>query len=334
MKKLRRSQRHRLWRILEMIREGTRTGRLPNSSDFRRELEVCRRTFCNDLDCLRDDENAPIEYDARRHGYYLVDQTWQLPDMRISRGEAFAFLVALRGLEAFRGTPVEGDMRAVMERISSFLEGKVPAQTSNLLDHLSVFGSDFVRQDPDTWYAIARAVNDRESIETLYVPLKGDERTFLLDPFHMVAYRGNWYVLAREQTEGRRLSFAVPRFREIKLTGLHFDWPQDFDPQECFFAGLGFADGGDGSKVRLLCSPIVAAYVAERTWHPSQKCRFRKDGSLELCFRSRGGIEIERFVLSWQPHIRVLAPARLRRRIVEALQRGAAYNALRDIACR
>ena len=122
MKKLRRSKRHRLWRILEMIREGTRTGNPPNSRDFQSELEVCRRTICNDLDCLRYDENAPIEYDPRRHGFYLTDQTWQLPDMRISKREAFAFLVAHRAVGALRGTPVETDMRAVMERIGSCIE--------------------------------------------------------------------------------------------------------------------------------------------------------------------------------------------------------------------
>jgi len=73
-------------------------------------------------------------------------------------------------------------------------------------------------------------------------------------------------------------------------------------------------------------SSCVATYLAERTWHPSQECRFRKDGSLELCFRSSGGIEIEKFVLSRQPHIRVVAPARLREKVVEALRSGIERN--------
>lgn len=41
MKTAKRPQYYRLWRILEMVREGARTGALPN---FTRELSVSRRT--------------------------------------------------------------------------------------------------------------------------------------------------------------------------------------------------------------------------------------------------------------------------------------------------
>ena len=181
MKKFQRSKRHRLWRILEMIREGSGTGRLPNSRDFQAELEVCRRTICADLDTLRDDENAPIEYDVRRHGYYLADTSWQLPDIRVSRTEAFAFLIALRALEAFRGTPLETDMRAVTERLGAWLDGKLPVHTSRLLERISVFCQDYVRQDPDTWHTVARAVNDQQRVDALYRPLKAEEGRFVLD---------------------------------------------------------------------------------------------------------------------------------------------------------
>jgi predicted DNA-binding transcriptional regulator YafY len=33
-----------------------------------RELEVSRRTVARDLDFLRDEENAPVAYDATHHG--------------------------------------------------------------------------------------------------------------------------------------------------------------------------------------------------------------------------------------------------------------------------
>ena len=45
--------------MLEMVREGTTRGALPNSSDFIAEFEVSRRTVARDLDFLRDEERAP-----------------------------------------------------------------------------------------------------------------------------------------------------------------------------------------------------------------------------------------------------------------------------------
>ena len=66
MKTTTRPQYPRLQRILELIREGTRAGSLPNCGHFIRELEVSRRTLMRDLDFLRDDHNAPIAYDDCR----------------------------------------------------------------------------------------------------------------------------------------------------------------------------------------------------------------------------------------------------------------------------
>lgn len=65
MKNLLRPQYHRLRRILELIREGTRTGAYANAGDFCAELEVCRRTILRDLDFLRDEERAPVAYDGQ-----------------------------------------------------------------------------------------------------------------------------------------------------------------------------------------------------------------------------------------------------------------------------
>ena len=73
MKTKSRPQYYRIRRVLEMVREGTQSGYLANSSDFKEELEFSRRTVARDLDFLRDEENAPIEYDESRKGYLLTD---------------------------------------------------------------------------------------------------------------------------------------------------------------------------------------------------------------------------------------------------------------------
>ena len=82
-----RPQYHRLQRILEMIREGTRTGCLPNCGHFIRELEVSRRSLMRDLDFLRDDHHAPIAYDDSRKGFQLTDPTFSLPPVQLTRRE-------------------------------------------------------------------------------------------------------------------------------------------------------------------------------------------------------------------------------------------------------
>ena len=79
-----------------MVREGTQSGYLANSSDFKNELGVSRRTVARDLDFLRDEENAPIEYDESGKGYRLTDETYSLPPVRLSRKESRPRAVPLR----------------------------------------------------------------------------------------------------------------------------------------------------------------------------------------------------------------------------------------------
>jgi predicted DNA-binding transcriptional regulator YafY len=55
-----------------------------------------------------------------------------------------------------------------------------------------------------------------------------------------------------------------------------------------------------------------AVYVAEREWHPSQKLKHRTDGRVEMRLETTGRKELVRWVLSWIPAVKVLAPKSLR----------------------
>jgi hypothetical protein len=110
--------------LVDMVREGSAEGDLPSRSDFRRELEVSPRTLARDLDFLRDEERAPIEYDARAHGYRLTDETYRLPPVRLSRKEAFSFALVQKLLAVFEGTPLDMDMRSVLAKIRRVAGGR------------------------------------------------------------------------------------------------------------------------------------------------------------------------------------------------------------------
>jgi proteasome accessory factor B len=51
--------------------------------------------------------------------------------------------------------------------------------------------------------------------------------------------------------------------------------------------------------------------VRERDWHPSQKIRNGKDGGIELEMTLGALEEIERWILSWGDHAKVLGPKAL-----------------------
>lgn len=315
-----RPQFYRIKRILEMIREGTQSGDYPNAGHFCRELEVSRPTVMRDLEWLRDEENAPIEYVPSTHGYRLSEPTWSLPPVELSQREVFAFSIAARLLSHFRGTPLELDVSSALDKIRDSLEGKITLDLEAITERFSVIDEDYVRQDPATWTALARFVERQERVEAEYEKFSGEVGGYELEPYHLFAYHGNWYVAARNVRKDAVETFAVSRIRTLAGTAQRFVVPKSFDPRAHIEKGFGIVRGDKVMRVRLLFSKAVTAYIRERVWHPSQRMIERRDGGLELSFETAGWKELVRWILSWQPDCRVLSPKSLRDRVREKMR--------------
>jgi proteasome accessory factor B len=324
MKTATRPQYHRLQRILELIREGTRAGSLPNCGHFVRELGVSRRTLMRDLDFLRDDHNAPIAYDDSCRGFRLTDPTFNLPPVQLTRREVFSFSIARKLLERFEGTPLELDMRSVLAKIADSLRGKVSLDLESLTDQFTVLAEDHARVEPGVWQRAGRAINQRERLRVRYQRFDGVTRDYLLEPHHLVAYHGNWYLLALNTTAGRIETFALSRCRSLAGTRQHFARPAGFDAPAFFKDAFGISQADKPWKARLIFAREVATYIRERVWHTSQALRQRRDGALELRLQTSSRKELTRWILSWMPHVQVLAPRQLRERVRQRMRQGLA----------
>jgi len=307
---------------MEMVREGTQSGYLANSSDFKRELGISRRTVARDLDFLRDEENAPIEYDESQKGYRLTDQTYSLPPVRLSRKEAFSFGLARKLLAHYEGTPLHMDMRSVLDKIAESLEGDITIEPDWLSEHVGVMPEDCVKIDPEVWAQMAGFIERREGIRAMYQTFDGRISKYTLRPYHLLAYHGNWYVFAWHRAKSRVATFALSRFRHIEATGARFARSTDFDPKAYAKNAFGITGGEKPIKVRLLFEPKLAVYITERQWHPSQEFHMRRDGRVLMRFETTGRKQVVRWVLSWMPDVKVLSLKSLRERVCEKLAAG------------
>jgi predicted DNA-binding transcriptional regulator YafY len=117
-------------------------------------------------------------------------------------------------------------------------------------------------------------------------------------------------------------TFALSRFREVEGTGKIFRRPPGFDARAYAREAFGITRGEKNLRVRLLFEPKLAVYLMERDWHPSQQFTRRPDGRVEMRLETSGRKELIRWVLSWMPDVKVLAPKSLRDRIEEKLRDG------------
>ncbi len=103
--------------------------------------------------------------------------------------------------------------------------------------------------------------------------------------------------------------------RKVKLTTKGFRRPADFSIAQILSGSFGVYSSGKQQLIRVQFDPFGARLVAERKWHESQRVRENADGSIILELKLGGLEEIERWILSWGKHARVLAPKELATRI-------------------
>ena len=66
---------------------------------------------------------------------------------------------------------------------------------------------------------------------------------------------------------------------------------------------------------------LVADYIREKRWHPTQRQRNLKDGGVELTMRLDSLNEVQRWVMTWCGNALVIKPPELAKSVREAAQR-------------
>jgi len=78
---------------------------------------------------------------------------------------------------------------------------------------------------------MAGLIERREAFESDYQSFSGKLSCHELHPLHLLAYHGNWYVMAHAPSKARVGTYALSRFRRLQPLGTTFARPDGFDPR-------------------------------------------------------------------------------------------------------
>jgi predicted DNA-binding transcriptional regulator YafY len=73
--------------------------------------------------------------------------------------------------------------------------------------------------------------------------------------------------------------------------------------------------------VVLRFDEFAAGFIREKRWHPSQVLRELKNGGAELRMKLSSLAEVQRWVLSWGGHAKVISPRELAAGVRDAARR-------------
>jgi len=307
------------WRHVLLIDQQIRSGRSPNCRELAEELEVSRRTVLRDVDFLRYDLGAPVEYNPERKGYVYTEPNWIMPTVRITEGELFALLVAEKALEAYAGTPWAGRLQRVFDRMVASLPDRIEVAPQELLPRVSFDTSAVSLIDPAILETAGTAIRDNEALRIRYKPLHARKaKQYTIDPYVLRQTRGAWYLVGREHRSGHVPMFNVSRMVSAQRTGVAFDYEMaGFDAKAYFEETFGVHETARRYRCAIEFSGIAAQLVRERQWHPQQELKELPRGRLRFEVTVSHLDDIWPWVLSWGAEAKVVRPKELKDLVAE-----------------
>ncbi len=305
-------QYRRLLFIDQRLRESSENETLPNCNSLAKEWETSAKTIQRDIEFLKWEMDAPIEYDGVRHGYYYSRPDFLLPALRILEADLFAICLAEKVLRQYENTPLYTRLAGVFDKLERYLPDKVSVSPALLNERFTFFPEAAPHVDPAIWEQAFQALCLGHTLDITYrLPGHKDPYDNKVDPYHVVGYRGEWYVVGRCHYKNALRMFSISRIQKAKVSKDAFQIPNDFNFEEQWRNHFGIMAGEAEVEVQVRFRADQAPYVHEREWHPAQSFQELADGSLIMTFRTRHLFEVTRWILSWGSAATVLQPPQL-----------------------
>lgn len=332
----------RQWNLLKTLQ--TRGEGIP-LRDLADQLEVSERTIQRDFEVLQE-LGFPIDHQDDEFG----KRFWRMPHdffrtgpLMVSLTEAVSLHLAEELINPLAGTHFAEGLGTMLDKIRSLVPAKALDYFAELDETIHVRRTGQTDYSPHaaTIQTLTDAARAEKSVEMTYRSLwRGKEYTTRCDPYGLVYYEGDLFLVGKSHQADAIRIFKVTRIVQVDLTHESFDRPSDFSLDLQFKDTFGITQiGGDPVEVVVRFTGPVAALVEERIWHESQQLSWLpaeetlfeeapdEPETLLATFRLADTVELKRWVKGFGDRAEVLKPDWLRSEMQEELLAAAKRHA-------
>jgi predicted DNA-binding transcriptional regulator YafY len=292
------------------------------------ELEVSPATLKRDLEYLKDQLGAPIEYDRFVNGYKFVQPVrgtkHELPGLWFSERELYSLLMAHQLLgELDADGVISRHLQPLLERIHTLL-GTADTDAKTLLERVKIV-SAAKRPVPTQFFEmVGEALLRRRRLQLRYLTRgRGTVSERDVSPQRLVHYRNTWYLDAWCHTRERLLRFALDAIEDAQSLDTRAQEVALSQVRLQMDAGYGIYAGGRRRWATLLFDAQAAPWVSKEQWHPEQRSRWLAGGEYELSVPYTEETEIVMDILRHGEQVRVTAPDALAQAVATRLRAAA-----------
>ena len=307
-----------------------KAGRFPNAARLAENFEISRRTAYRDIEFMRFNLEAPLQFNHGRRGYVYTDDAYELPGYWFSETNVLALALAVRLASTIPDHLLKDDLCRLIDRVLNSSGKKPKSCLEQVSEKISVKNIEYARVDEGCFRNIVEALFDNSSLRiTYHSPHTGKTSTRKIHPLHLMHYMGSWHLLAWCPTGRGIRDFALARISNIASSPQRIAIPENLPSLKDFTRRyFGIMQGVDPVDVMLRFSPKVAGWVSEQVWHPEQRTTIETDGSLLLRLPVVDYRELVKKILSHGAEVQVVAPPELRNLVCDEI------NKMTEIYCR
>ena len=137
-----------------------------------------------------------------------------------------------------------------------------------------------------------------------------------INPYGLVYYHANWYLIGFDYNCAERRVFRIDRFQSCEMLDGQFKPPDDFDAQEHWYNVFWKQYGRNADTIVLVLDPEYEERF--KTWD-SVDLKKLPDGNVEATFKAMNPEWLKSFVLSSGRHVKVKKPQWLKEAIQDEI---------------
>jgi len=312
----------RLYRIKNLLQQYGVVSR----QGFLEDMEISLATFKRDLAYLRDQLNAPIDYDPDAGGYRLGQEhagpRHELPGVWFNADEIHALLTIQELLQELQPGLLTPHVQPLLDRLHRLLDSGDIAR-NEVQKRIRILRVSGRHVEVKAFAPVRTAVLRRQQLAiTHFHRGRNAAEARRLSPQRLTYYRDNWYLDAWCHLREAIRSFSLDAIQELELLDEPALDVPDAELDAAVGAGYGIFGGASVEWATLRFSPERARWVGSELWHPQQQSTVEADGHYVLRVPYSDDRELVMDILRHVPEVEVVGPADLRKRVKTLLEHG------------
>jgi predicted DNA-binding transcriptional regulator YafY len=310
----------RVLQLLALVEKNPSGMRVRDIAD---QLSATPRAIYRDFQIL-EDLRIPIYTDKDgRESYWKIDPEYRNRlSIPFTLTELLSLYLSQDSIRPLAGTLLYDSLDSLFDKIRAALPKSLFRQ---MVDLRGSFLSGIPAQKDYGVYRefikiIQDAIQERKTLQLLYHPRNQTPSGRKVNPYAVHLHNGTLYLIGYCHMRKDIRSFVVDRMQKIKMTDQPFPAPLGFSLESYLRHSFGMFRE-ELVQIRVRFHKSLTRYLLERRWHPSQKNKKLRDGSLELVFEVAGIKEIKTWILGFGSLAKVLVPSSLVKEIKDDLQK-------------